>query len=183
MLKRTIVVVACGLLLAGCQQAGGVRAAVVGPTAPSVSAQAADVPFAGTITGVAAFDFANPMGCPLGFTAVTDASGTASHLGLTAFHSAHCVLVGPGGGQLVGGVLVLTAANGDELHGSYTGSFGAFPSIGEPIVVTATWAFSGGTGRFENASGTAAMRAEVIWEGPGDPSSPGRWEWKGTLRY
>jgi hypothetical protein len=138
MLKRTIVVAACGLLLAGCQQAGGERTAGVGPTAPSASAQAVDVPFTGTITGVAAFDIANPMGCVLGFTAVTDASGTASHIGLTAFHSEHCVLVGPGGGQLVGGVLVLTAANGDELHGTYTGSFGAFPPIGDPIVVTAT---------------------------------------------
>jgi hypothetical protein len=190
MWNRVIGVVACGLLLAGCQQGAGPRATLLGPTSPATSsssthtnpAMAVDVPFSGTLTGEAAY-IPNPRNCDIGFTTVTDAQGTASHLGRTIFHSEHCIVPTPDGGQIVGGVLVLTAANGDELHGTYTGSFGAFPPIGEPIVVTGTWIFSGGTGRFANASGTAQMSAKVIWEGMGDPSNPGRWEWSGALRY
>jgi hypothetical protein len=183
MLNRIVAVVSCGLLLAGCQQAGGAGAKLVGPTPPATSAMAVEVPFSGTLTGEAAYDLGNPKSCAIGFTVVTDARGTASHLGRTTFHSEHCIVPTPDGGQIVGGVLVLTAANGDELHGTYTGSFGAFPPIGDPVVVTGTWVVSGGTGLFENASGTAEMRAQVIWEGVGDPSNPGRWEWSGTLRY
>ena len=139
-----------------------------------------DVPFSGVVAGEVAFD-KNPRPCSAGFTAITAAKGPASHLGLTSWHSEHCL---EKGSDIVGGVLVLTAANGDEVHATYTGKAGNFPAqIGGSIAVTGTIVFSGGTGRFKNASGTAELRASVVFEGMLDPSWAGRWEWKGTIRY
>jgi len=43
--------------------------------------------------------------------------------------------------------------------------------------------FSGGTGRFENASGTAEMTGAVLWEGFADLESPGEWHWEGRISY
>ena len=139
-----------------------------------------DVPFSGVVTGEVAFD-KNPLGCGAGFTAITAAKGPASHLGLTSWYSEHCLV---NGSDIVGEVLVLTAANGDEVHATYTGKAGGFPpAIGGPIAVTGTIVFSGGTGRFKNASGTAELSATVVFEGMLDPSWAGRWEWKGTIKY
>jgi hypothetical protein len=190
MLYRIIAAGACVLALAGCQQSGAEQSSIASPTAPtSLSAATVErslirpaVPFSGVVTGEAAFDFANPRGCPSAFTTITDAKGTASHLGVTVFHSDHCVSMD--NGAIVGGVLVLTAANGDEIHATYTGSSGAIPTqIGDPISVTGAIQFEGGTGRFLNASGTAVLTAEVTFEGFGDLSWAGRWEWKGSIRY
>lgn len=139
-----------------------------------------EVPFSGVVTGEVAFD-KNPLNCGAGFTAITAAKGPASHLGLTSWYSEHCLV---NGSEIVGVVLVLTAANGDEIHGTYTGSAGGFPpQIGGAIAVAGTIVFSGGTGRFENASGSAELSASVIFEGMMDPSWAGKWEWKGTIRY
>jgi hypothetical protein len=139
-----------------------------------------DVPFSGVVAGEVAFD-TNPRPCSAGFTAITAAKGPASHLGLTSWHSEHCL---ENGSDIVGGVLVLTAANGDEVHATYTGKAGNFPAqIGGSITVTGTIVFSGGTGRFKNASGTAELSASVVSEGMMDPSWAGGWEWKGTIRY
>lgn len=185
MFMRMSAVVAGALLLGGCQQAGGDRPfSLAGPTTLPSFQKVAEVPFSGTVDGVASFDATNPLGCSaLPFTVVTDAKGTASHLGLTTFHGEHCTVLGPSGGQIVDGILVLTAADGDQLFGTYTGSFGPLPDIGQPNNIVSTVVFSGGTGRFTDAAGNAEIKAQVLWEGPGDPSSPGHFEWKGTLRY
>jgi hypothetical protein len=180
MFHRVVVASACALLLAGCQQAdhGTNSAGVIAPS--SVAMKAVDVPFSGVVTGQVAFD-SNPRGCSAGFTAITTAKGPASHLGLTSWNSEHCL---EAGSEIVDGVLVLTAANGDEVHATYTGKAGDFPAqVGGLITVTGTIVISGGTGRFENASGTAALSASVVFEGLTDPSWAGRWEWKGTIRY
>ena len=139
-----------------------------------------DLPFSGVVTGEVAFD-SNPRGCAAGFTAITSAKGPASHLGLSSWYSEHCL---ENGSDIAGGVLVLTAANGDEVHATYTGKAGGFPpETGGPIAVTGNIVFAGGTGRFKNASGTAELSATIVFEGMLDPSWAGRWEWKGTIRY
>jgi hypothetical protein len=187
-----IPVVAC---LAGC--ADNAAQAPAAPTAALSSASAAsaaglssgtaaaklikpEVPFSGVVTGEVAFD-KNPLDCAAGFTAITAAKGPASHLGLTSWYSEHCLV---NGSEIVGRLLVLTAADGDEVHATYTGSAGGFPpEIGGPIAVTGKIVFSGGTGRFKNASGSADLTATVVFEGMMDPSWAGRWEWKGTITY
>lgn len=182
MFYRVIAAAACVLLLAGCQQAGPALNSTVGVTAPSsLSVKAVDVPFSGVVTGEAEFDFAaNPKDCVLGFTTVTTARGTASHLGLTTWISQHCL---GEDSTIVDAELVLISANGDEIHATYTGSCTGPEVIGDPVTCSVDVVFSGGTGRFVNASGTAELIATVIFEGFEDLSWPGRWEWKGSIRY
>jgi hypothetical protein len=141
--------------------------------------QGGERPFTGRAAGHASFDLTNPRGCAAGFTTVTDAGGTATHLGLTSFHSEHCVT--PTGG--IEGSVVLSAANGDEVHGTYTGTSTAPGEIGEPIYATAHIVISGGTGRFANATGQAALAATITFEGFEKPTWPGQWEWTGSIRY
>lgn len=182
MFYRVIAVAGCAFLLAGCQQAGPGPDPVAGPTTPSsLSMKAVDVPFSGVATGDAVFDFqTNPKGCASGFTTITTARGPVSHMGLTTWQSQHCFGENE---TILDAELVLTAANGDEVHGTYTGSCAGTGVIGEPVICTGDAVFSGGTGRFEHASGTAEWRGAITFEGPGDPSWPGRWEWKGLIRY
>jgi len=126
----------------------------LGLLADSLPAFAAHpVPFKGqaalTLTG------AVPIGDNLELTAI--ASGEATHLG--QFTRTETVLVDPFG--VFEGTLTFTAANGDEL---YVDVAGAFTS---PDLSTAegSYAFAGGTGRFEDASGSALFSA--VANGPG----------------
>jgi hypothetical protein len=146
-----------------------------------VSTNQQTLPFSGVVTGEASFD-TNPRGCASGFTTITEAKGTASHLGLTVFRSDHCLALATG--AIEGGRLVLIAADGDEIHATYEGVSAPLPpQIGDPIAVSATMTIVGGTGRFAQATGTAEIVGEVTFEGFSDPSWHGRWEWKGTLTY
>ena len=87
-------------------------------------------------------------------TFVTDVTGTTSHLGKTTSHL-EAVLTPTGADTFtIAGSSVTVAANGDELFGTFSGS-GTLDASGNsqgPVVVT----YSGGTGRFTNASGSAA---------------------------
>lgn len=181
MLYRVAAAAACVLLLAGCQQAGpGTNAP--GVTAPSsVAMKAVDVPFSGVVTGEAVFDFAtNPKACASTFTTVTSAKGQASHMGLVTWESQHCL---GENSEILDAELVLTAANGDKLSATYTGSCAGIAVIGEPVNCAGTLTVTGGTGRFEGATGTAEWNAAIVFQGFDDFSWPGRWEWKGTIRY
>lgn len=136
-----------------------------------------DVPFSGAVTGQLQMSV-NPARCsaPLRF-GVSDAVGNALHMGNMTYHTEQCV--SPTNGQITGGVLVLTAANGDELHGTFSGQAYSLP--GESHVV-ADFVFTGGTGRFEHATGEAGMTA-ILDVHMGVPPFPGRWEWTGAIRY
>lgn len=136
------------------------------------------VPFSAVLTGETSFN-TNPRGCAIGFTTITDARGTASHLGVTTMHSEHCV----NEANEFTGSMVLTAANGDEVHATYSGKATAPAQIGDEIHVTGTAVFAGGTGRFVHASGTGDVTATLTFEGFGDPSWPIRWECTGSLSY
>lgn len=182
------------LCLAGCADRSA--QAPTAPTAvlPAVSAASAaggltsataaakpskpDVPFRGEVTGVLAVG-PNPATCGVRGFGVTDATGLALHMGRIDYHTEQCIARNPEGTTVIEGKrLVLTAANGDELHGTFTGT--SRPA-GSQTLVTADFTFKGGTGRFENATGSAAMTA-VLNTAAGSPY-PGRWEWTGTIRY
>jgi hypothetical protein len=138
-----------------------------------------DVPFSGVVTGEAAFDFVNnPKGCAAGFTTITTAKGQGTHMGRTTWRSEHCL---GEASEILNGALVLSAANGDDIYATYTGSCAHPP--GDLVICSGDMMFTGGTGRFKNASGTAEFGGEIVFEGFNDPSWPGRWEWKGTIRY
>ena len=92
----------------------------------------------GAITGV------SPV--PAGIILTVHANGNATHLG--QFSREEVLLLNPLAGTIAG-TIVFTAANGDQLSGTVAGGFVS------PTTATGTYTFTGGTGRFANASGRA----------------------------
>jgi hypothetical protein len=78
------------------------------------------------------------------------ATGQATHLG--RFTRTETLLVDQSNGTFTG-TLVFTAANGDQLNADVEGHFTS--PTGESA--EGTYLFTGGTGRFQNASGQAAF--------------------------
>jgi hypothetical protein len=78
----------------------------------------------------------------------------------------------------------LVAANGDKITGTYEGGTTVITGPAS-LVGTATWVITGGTGRFENATGT--LNAAVFLTVPnGDWMSfewPAVWTLNGTIKY
>ena len=102
------------------------------------------VPFQGKGEGA----IINAVPVPAGIELTVQANGQASHLG--QFSRQEVVVFDPVAGTL-NGTIVFTAANGDQLSGTVVGGFVS------PGTATDTYTFTGGTGRFANASGVAAF--------------------------
>jgi hypothetical protein len=103
---------------------------------------AADVPFTGKGKGQITSFVPGPGG--IAITAV--AEGTATHLG--HFTREESLLLDPATGAISGSI-VFTAANGDQLTGIVSGGFVSQTDA------AGTYTFTGGTGRFQDASGGA----------------------------
>jgi len=101
-----------------------------------------DLPFrgvaAGSITGV------TPDGA-----IVVESTGQATYLG--EYTRTEYLFFGPGG--TISGTVVFTAANGDKLAADFSGGFSS------PTTLEGTYAFTGGTGRFSDATGVASFEA------------------------
>jgi hypothetical protein len=73
----------------------------------------------------------------------------------------HDCLAPPGPGLFVfgNGVFTLTAADGAELHGTYSGHLDTTPTTDQDAVfeLNGSYEFTGGTQRFQNASGSGVM--------------------------
>jgi hypothetical protein len=149
-----------------------------------------DRPFKGEVAGDSFFFLDNPNECPgpaeggFGFTTITEAEGRASHMGRVVGHFEHCPLLN---GDIVNGTVILEAANGDELHGSYSGTSTTPlpPNIGDPVfaTLTVTWDPDNSTGRFAGATGTAQSDAVLSFQGLMAPSWPITITWQGALSY
>jgi hypothetical protein len=100
------------------------------------------VPFQGSAEGATAGVSPDPAGVVL----TVLAKGNATHLG--RFSREETILFNPATGTLIG-LIVFTAANGDQLFGTVEGGFIS------PSTATGTYTFTGGTGRFANATGGA----------------------------
>jgi hypothetical protein len=100
------------------------------------------VPFQGSAEG----GIVNATPDPGGVVLTVAADGNATHLG--KFSREETILFNPGTGVLTG-VIVFTAANGDQLFGTVDGGFVSTTEA------TGSYIFTGGTGRFQNASGEA----------------------------
>jgi ELWxxDGT repeat protein len=96
---------------------------------------------AGTVAGI------DPSGA-----IVIASTGNATHLG--DFTRTEYVFFGPGGA--ISGTAVFTAANGDQLWADFSGAFTS------PTTLEGTYTFTGGTGRFSDATGTANFEAITL---------------------
>ena len=111
----------------------------------SIIGQAAtlkDVPMRGNGSGVITGSTPGPTG--IAITAV--GSGEATHLG--KFTREEEILLNPQNFTFTGSI-VFAAADGSELYCEFTGGFTG------PTTAVGTYTFTGGTGRFEGASGEA----------------------------
>jgi hypothetical protein len=128
-----------------CQFLRLVGLALVATCLAAPTATAADRPFHGTASGsIVALDPATGAG-------IAQYTGQATHLGRFS-RVEHFQLDGLGG---ITGTMVFTAANGDELHSDFEGHFVS------PTTVVGTYEFTGGTGRFHDAAGTAEFTATL----------------------
>jgi hypothetical protein len=100
--------------------------------------------------------------CPFG-EAVIEGYGTATHLGAVTIQRTHCFspFNNP---PIYNGHWEATAANGDRVWGSYTGTLipTVFDPQGNPIrgQIISPYTVEGGTGRFANASGGGMTTAD-----------------------
>ncbi len=119
---------------------------VLAPAGALGKAGGTERPIKAHASGTTVFD--NPT-----LTFVSDATGTMSHLGKTTAHfDGALTLTGPSAFD-VAGSYVTVAANGDQLFATFAGS-GTLDASGNATGTTTT-TFTGGTGRFAGASGTA----------------------------
>lgn len=87
---------------------------------------------------------------------VANGTGTATHLGHFSVHREATVKPMGSDVKVDDGEVTLTAANGDQLKASFTGTLD--PATGKAVL---SYEWKGGTGRFENASGATTWLAEL----------------------
>lgn len=144
--------------------------------------QGTDRPMKAKFTGTASWEWPGdwPSGCAM-VTTVTRATGQATHLGLAVLTSSHCPAEPT---NKEDGWITLIAANGDMLYGRY--DYDPAPGPQPPPVI-----WTGGTGRFAGASGSAIMTYKVVPQFiPGCDPDPNPfpcydfsvpWPWSATL--
>ena len=123
------------------------------------------MPFKGSGSVEAFIDFVNPdPDCGSLLTIRSIHRGQATQLGSFTAGSIPCV--NPLDGSFFG-KLTSTAANGDELYTRYVGQFQPDPVPGMPgaTLVLSTMTIEGGTGRFENATGSYENRELITASG------------------
>lgn len=131
--------------------------------------------------------FGGRCSIPSDWITTIDGTGVAEHLGRLSAVSSHCTRFDffsppPGLSQFGDGRMVLTAANGDELWITYSGSFlfypGATPDVGLSVVTFSTMTIVGGTGRFVDAGGSLTGSAVDNF-----PAGPNIVTLSGTIMY
>lgn len=150
---------------------------------PAATASSVDRPFTGSVSGDAGV--AEDAGCPIGLRTLGWGTGAASHLGLTRMTANHCTPnppFGPVPGPILGGVITFVAANGDTVEGTYTGEVGPLaPEEGAPIHGVVHVTITGGTGRFEGATGHVEMALEGVLHFTSPMTAT--WTWQGVIGY
>ena len=136
-------------------------------------------PIMGTLNGEVTFPLNDACKNVTGawWQTTTVAVGEMDHFGLTEHYSTHCSTLD--GMSLVSGEALFVAANGDELWTTYTGQVLAPPP---DIVILAEYIVTGGTGRFEGASGTIMAMVYVTLVGMEVPN-PIEMDFAGTIAY
>ncbi|MFO7691575.1 MAG: hypothetical protein R6V57_00690 [Vicinamibacterales bacterium] len=134
----------------------------------------------GTLDG--RFDFTRMWGGEWWqFYSDSHVTGTMSHLGLTHVYTTHVPNLGTG--ALTQGTFRIVAANGDEIRGTYEGA-GTYDAHRTDLVHgAATFVISGGTGRFDGATGTINATFLETLDDPTWASAKVAWTLAGTVNY
>ncbi len=131
--------------------------------------------------------FGGRCSVPSDWITTVDSVGVAQHLGRVSVVSWHCTRFDffsppPGLSVFNGGHMTLTAANGDELWVTYSGTFlfypGDTPDVGLSKATFETMTIVGGTGRFSDASGSLTGTAVDNF-----PAGPNVTTISGTITY
>ena len=154
-MKSFILMIIGSLLffLSGCSDPGH----NISPVSSQVdeAAMAKDpVPFKGKKSGFS--DNGETSSCSTGWISkYFEGQGNSTQLGLLNMRADYCILITSAQGGLIDNVeAVLTTANGDRLYLTFSGTitFDTYPPTSATLEASGT--VSGGTGRFENATGT-----------------------------
>lgn len=150
---------------------------------PTASARPVPRPFKGVVTGT--FAAIEDQDCVLGMRTHSEATGTLSLLGLSGATFDHCTPnppFGPAPGPILGGEFTFVAANGDSLEGTYEGQVAPLEFVeGAPVSGITYFTIEGGTGRFEDATGSAT----IPFTGTLHLNGPSTMEWTvaGSVTY
>jgi predicted small secreted protein len=156
--------VACAFLLAGCESTMVSETQDELLTGNSITEMSSVktikmVPYKGIISGSGSLDLSRED-CPPGTLPISGTgTGVASHVGKVDIYFSHCsyFLVDPTNFTYVDGYGITTAANGDQIFGTYSGSLTGPDSYMDVVTIT------GGTGRFENISGSFTEYGKVAF--------------------
>jgi hypothetical protein len=110
------------------------------------SVAAAQIPFQGSLQGTVTRSGAPPI-----VSVNISASGNATQLGQFAVSIPHEVTVAT---RTATGTYLFVAANGDTLTASFTGHSAPLPSDPTVLAIVENATITGGTGRFEGATGS-----------------------------
>jgi hypothetical protein len=138
-----------GLTTAAVHSGGVVQWSLGGASA---AAPSQDRPFHAEDSGTAVVngDFS------IGTTITASASGYATHLGAFTLNDSSTVVGAEGPIRYIEGEAHLIAANGDHLCASFTGSVNL-----ATLTATANFEWTGGTGRFANATGATVWQISL----------------------
>ena len=167
-------------MLVGCSDTGDDLSTLSPNQEESTILNKHSVPFNGSMDGLV-----NPGGsvsCDPGWATINlEAEGEVLHCGRTTLNAANCSRVtSQQGGEIENGSATLTAANGDIIYVSYSGTFvfDTYPPTMGTFSISGT--ITGGTGRFEGATGSIDLGGTQQYGAYPDPFSL---SWTGTIEY
>jgi len=156
--------IACAFLFAGCESTMVSETQDELLTGNSIAEMSSVktskmIPYKGIFSGSGGYDVSR-TDCPPGTLPINGTgSGVASHFGKVDVYYSHCsyYLVDQTNFTYIDGYGITTAANGDQIFGTYSGSITGPDSFQDVVTIT------GGTGRFENISGSFIEYGEVAF--------------------
>ena len=121
---------------------------VVAPEVAAAKAGGTDRPWKGSLSGPVTIDTST-----VPFQATSEGTGTVAHLGKVTYRVDFTITPEADGTFTLAGTVEFVAANGDQVFTAFTGSAQPTgPVAGTTATTNAT--ITGGTGRFEGASGS-----------------------------
>jgi hypothetical protein len=168
-MSRTFLLLAAAVVLTACDDTGPTapQLADTGPTVPQLART--QVPITSSYRAQGTIGTA-PRCDALGLLYVSlEGEGIESHVGRYTIRNSHCL--NPATGEFTAGSFQKVSASGDELSGTYEGTSTVIqaPAPVGIFAIEGQLTFTGGTGRFANATGSQ----EMVGTQTSDFSQPG----------